>query len=205
MVEETSAGGVVVRPAQGDEGGPQAAVIVRRNRAGRLEWCLPKGHLEGVETAEEAALREVREETGLLAQIRTNLGVIDYWFSGDARRVHKVVHHYLLAMTGGRLTVEDDPDHEAEDAFWVPVATLPDRLSYPNEQRLAVIARQLLAQSPDLAVPLPVESPVVSPGAPPAPMPVVHPRPAPSDGRPRPAPPPLRPTTPGPTHPGVRP
>ena len=153
VVEETSAGGVVVRPASDGEDCPQAAVIVRRNRAGRLEWCLPKGHLEGVETPQQAAVREVREETGIAGQIRTNLGVIDYWFSGETRRVHKVVHHYLLAMTGGRLTVEDDPDQEAEDAFWVPVDTLPDRLSYPNEQRLAVVARQLLTKDPGLAVP----------------------------------------------------
>ncbi len=153
VVEETSAGGVVVRPPADGEDGPQAAVIVRRNRAGRLEWCLPKGHLEGTETPPEAAVREVREETGIAGEIRTTLGVIDYWFSGETRRVHKVVHHYLLSMTGGRLTVEDDPDSEAEDAFWVPVATLPDRLSYPNEQRLAVVARQLLTRTPGLATP----------------------------------------------------
>lgn len=153
VVEETSAGGVVARPPADGEQGPQAAVIVRRNRAGRLEWCLPKGHLEGTETPQEAAVREVREETGIAGRIRTNLGVIDYWFSGETRRVHKVVHHYLLAMTGGRLTVEEDPDREAEDAFWVPVETLPDRLSYPNEQRLAVVARQLLTKDPGLALP----------------------------------------------------
>ncbi|WP_425955567.1 NUDIX hydrolase [Xylanimonas sp. McL0601] len=153
VVEETSAGGVVVRPALDGEAGPQAAVIVRRNRAGRLEWCLPKGHLEGTETPQQAAVREVREETGIAGQIRMTLGIIDYWFSGETRRVHKVVHHYLLSMTGGRLTVEDDPDAEAEDAFWIPVATLPERLSYPNEQRLAVIARQLLARTPGLAQP----------------------------------------------------
>ena len=151
VVEETSAGGVVVRPPHDDEDGPQAAVIVRRNRAGRLEWCLPKGHLEGTETPQQAAVREVREETGIAGVIRTTLGVIDYWFSGETRRVHKVVHHYLLTMTGGRLTVEDDPDAEAENAFWVPVSRLPERLSYPNEQRLAVVARQLLARNPGLS------------------------------------------------------
>jgi 8-oxo-dGTP pyrophosphatase MutT (NUDIX family) len=153
VVEETSAGGVVVRRAADDETGPQAAIIVRRNRAGRLEWCLPKGHLEGTETPQEAAIREVREETGLVAEIRTTLGIIDYWFSGESRRVHKVVHHYVLAMTGGRLTVDDDPDHEAEDAIWVPLADLPAKLSYPNEQRLAVVARQLVGQRPELAEP----------------------------------------------------
>ncbi|QAY63981.1 NUDIX hydrolase [Xylanimonas allomyrinae] len=153
VVDETSAGGVVVRPADDGEDGPQAAVIVRRNRAGRLEWCLPKGHLEGTETPQQAAIREVFEETGIAGEIRTTLGVIDYWFSGETRRVHKVVHHYLLSMTGGTLTVEGDPDQEAEDAFWVPVGMLPERLSYPNEQRLAVIARQLLVRAPGLARP----------------------------------------------------
>ncbi|MFP3714798.1 NUDIX hydrolase [Puerhibacterium sp. TATVAM-FAB25] len=148
VVEETSAGGVVVRATAE---GPHAAVIVRRNRAGRLEWCLPKGHLEGVETPPEAAVREVFEETGIVGRVRTTLGIIDYWFSGETRRVHKVVHHYLLTMTGGHLTVEGDPDGEAEDAFWVAVAELPQRLSYPNEQKLAVVAQQLLARDPGLA------------------------------------------------------
>ncbi|MCL2594205.1 MAG: NUDIX hydrolase [Promicromonosporaceae bacterium] len=153
LVEETSAGGVAVRPPAHGEKGPQAAVIVRRNRAGRIEWCLPKGRLEPGETPQEAAAREVREETGIDGEIRGTLGLIDYWFTGGARRVHKVVHHYLLTMIGGYLTVENDPDQEAEDAFWVPVAELPERLSYPNEQRIAVAARQTLARNPELIIP----------------------------------------------------
>jgi len=114
-----------------------AAVIARRNRAGRLEWCLPKGHLEGEETPEEAAVREIAEETGITGEIRTRLGVIDYWFSGDGRRVHKVVHHFLLESISGELTVEGDPDGEAEDVAWIALADLGARLSYPNERRLA--------------------------------------------------------------------
>lgn len=154
VVEETSAGGVVVRPANDiDETDFQAAVITRRNRAGRLEWCLPKGHLEGNETPLQAAIREVSEETGIVGEVRGSLGTIDYWFSGETRRVHKVVHHYLMAMTGGELSVAGDPDHEAEDAFWVPVSELAKRLSYPNEQKLAVVAEHLLSESPELADP----------------------------------------------------
>ncbi|NTW40511.1 MAG: NUDIX hydrolase [Cellulomonadaceae bacterium] len=142
VVEETSAGGLVVdhldRP-------PQAAVIARRNRAGRLEWCLPKGHLEGIETPEEAAVREIAEETGIQGMILRRLGTIDYWFTGDDRRVHKVVHHFLLQAVGGELTVEGDPDGEAEDVAWIPVTELHDRLAYPNERRLAVAACAVLA------------------------------------------------------------
>jgi 8-oxo-dGTP pyrophosphatase MutT (NUDIX family) len=140
-VEETSAGGLVVRV---DAGVHVAAVIARRNRAGRLEWCLPKGHLEGDETPEQAAVREIAEETGIVGRIVRHLGVIDYWFTGDDRRVHKMVHHFLLGAVGGELTVEDDPDGEAEDVAWVPVLDLPGRLAYPNERRLAESAHVVL-------------------------------------------------------------
>ena len=141
VVDETSAGGLVVRQR---DGAYHAAVIARRNRAGWLEWCLPKGHLEGDETPEEAAVREIAEETGITGEVLRRLGVIDYWFSGDDRRVHKVVHHFLLGATGGFLTVEGDPDGEAEDAAWIPVAELNGVLAYPNERRLAEAALVVL-------------------------------------------------------------
>ena len=124
---------------------PHAAVIARRNRAGRLEWCLPKGHLEGEETPEQAAIREIAEETGIRGEIVARLGTIDYWFTGDDRRVHKVVHHFLLNATGGVLTVTGDPDGEAEDVAWIAVSELPTRLAYPNERRLAEAASAVLA------------------------------------------------------------
>ncbi|WP_019147360.1 NUDIX domain-containing protein [Timonella senegalensis] len=143
IAEETSAGGLVVKF---ESGSFFAAVIARRNRAGRLEWCLPKGHLEGEETAEEAAIREIQEETGITGEIRRPLGKIDYWFTGDDRRVHKVVHHFLLDASGGFLTVEGDPDSEAEDVEWISFSELGDRLSYPNERRLAAIAHGILLE-----------------------------------------------------------
>ncbi len=58
--------------------------------------------------------------------------------------MHKVVHHFLLGAVGGRLTVEGDPDGEAEDVEWVPLGDLPHRLAYPNERRLAEAARLVL-------------------------------------------------------------
>ena len=133
-MEETSAGGLVV-----DRSGtfPVGAVIARVNRAGRVEWCLPKGHLEFDETPEQAAVREIEEETGIQGQIVDGLGTIDYWFSADGKRVHKHVHHYLLLATGGILTVEGDPDHEAIDVAWVPLPELDERLAFPNERRIA--------------------------------------------------------------------
>lgn len=144
-VRETSAGGVVV-----DRGTavPQAAVLLRRNRAGRLEWCLPKGHPEGEETLEQAAEREVREETGVHGRVVASLGSIDYWFSAGPQRIHKVVHHFLLDAVGGELDVHGDPDGEAEDARWVPLPDLAGALTFPNERRIARAAGDLLTRQP---------------------------------------------------------
>lgn len=141
MVDETSAGGLVVRVANRVA---YTAVISRRNRSGRLEWCLPKGHLEGEETPEQAAVREIAEETGIIGHVLRHLATIDYWFSGDDRRVHKVVHHFLLEALGGELTVENDPDHEAEDVAWVALDDVASRLAYPNERRVVATARDVL-------------------------------------------------------------
>jgi 8-oxo-dGTP pyrophosphatase MutT (NUDIX family) len=141
VVDETSAGGLVVDVVDGHA---LTAVIARRNRAGRLEWCLPKGHLEGEETAEEAAVREIAEETGIHGFVIRHLATIDYWFAGTDRRVHKVVHHYLLQATGGELTIENDPDREAEDVAWVALDEVAGRLAYPNERRVVATARDVL-------------------------------------------------------------
>ncbi|MFC7401569.1 NUDIX hydrolase [Citricoccus sp. GCM10030269] len=142
-VEEVSAGGLVVRKIAGRL---QVAIIARYNRGGRLEWCLPKGHLEGVEKHHEAAVREVEEETGIAGEILASLGSIDYWFTVSSHRVHKTVHHYLLRATGGELTTENDPDHEAVDVAWVDLEVLNSTLSFPNERRIVDLARDVLPE-----------------------------------------------------------
>ncbi len=140
-VEEVSAGGIVIDPDSPDL---RVAIIARYNRAGRLEWCLPKGHPEGQETHEQAAVREITEETGIQGQILVPLGSIDYWFMVPQYRVHKTVHHFLLIATGGELTIENDPDHEAVDVDWVPLVELPRRLTFLNERRIAEMAREVI-------------------------------------------------------------
>ncbi|OKL50683.1 NUDIX hydrolase [Boudabousia marimammalium] len=141
VYDETSAGGLVVAKI---DGRVSVAVIARRNRTGNIEWCLPKGHVELGETIQQAAVREVGEETGIHGRVITHLASIDYWFAGSSRRIHKVVHHYLMEALSGDITVENDPDHEAEVAAWVPLSEVAQRLAYPNERRIIAIAQDLL-------------------------------------------------------------
>jgi len=138
---EVSAGGVAIKI---EDGIAYVACIGRRNRAGRLEWCLPKGHIEAGETPEIAAIREVAEETGINSEIVQPLGVIDYWFTGDDHRVHKKVHHFLMEAIDGDITTENDPDHEAEVASWLRIDELGTRLAFPNERKMALLAAELL-------------------------------------------------------------
>jgi 8-oxo-dGTP pyrophosphatase MutT (NUDIX family) len=123
---------------------PHGAIIGRTDRRGRLLWSLPKGHLEPGETAEDAAIREVAEETGIQGKILGSLGTIDFWFIADGRRVHKTVHHYLLEAVSGELS---DSDIEVTAVEWVPLAAIAGRLAYPDERGLIDAAGRLLAES----------------------------------------------------------
>lgn len=138
---EVSAGGLCVRV---EDGTPYVAVIVRRSKGGYFEWCLPKGHLEHRETPAEAALREVREETGIQGKIICHVDTVDYWFSYQESRIHKKVHHYLMEYVSGSLTVENDPDSEAEEAKWIDLRRVGSMLAYPNERKIVRTACGLL-------------------------------------------------------------
>ncbi len=140
-VDETSAGGLVV-----DLTGavPRAAIIGKQDRRGRLLWSLPKGHLEAGESAAQAAVREVAEETGISGEILAELGTIDFWFVADGRRIHKTVHHFLMRAVSGELS---DQDVEVTEVAWVPLPELIDRLAYPDERELVNTAGRLLADT----------------------------------------------------------
>jgi 8-oxo-dGTP pyrophosphatase MutT (NUDIX family) len=130
MIREFSAGGVVVRPMQGR---PFVAVVRVRGEV----LALPKGHPDGAESPAEAAQREVREETGLEAELVEKLGDVRYWYARGGNRVSKVVAFYLFSYRSGSVA---DHDHEVEEALWIPLEEAPERLAYKGEREMAVAA-----------------------------------------------------------------
>ena len=138
-IEEVSAGGLVLDRSSSPW---KAALIARVDRRGRLIWSLPKGHVEAGETNEQAAIREVEEETGIQSSVLMLLGTIDFWFMAEEKRIHKTVHHFLLDANGGELS---DEDREVDEVAWIPLDEVEGKLAYPDERKLMARVPELLA------------------------------------------------------------
>ena len=127
---EISAGGVVYRRS---EEGVEVVLAARRTRRGDLAWGLPKGLVEPDETPEQAAVREVREETGLEAEVEVSLGEIRYFYVWEGIRVRKAVHFFLMRATGGDASQHDD---EMEEVRWFPLSVALRRATYKGEREV---------------------------------------------------------------------
>ncbi|HEY7755346.1 MAG TPA: NUDIX hydrolase [Actinomycetota bacterium] len=136
---EVSAGGVVYR---GADDGLEVCLAARRTRRGELAWGLPKGAVEPDESPEEAAIREVLEETGLEAEIEGDLGTIRYFYVWEGVRVRKRVRFFLMRATGGDVA---DHDEEMEDVRWYPIGRVVKRAAYRGEREVLERAVGLLA------------------------------------------------------------
>ena len=130
MKREFSAGGIVVR----EHDGARELVVVSPRKG---VMALPKGHPESGETLVEAATREVREETGVVADPVEKLGEVRYWYTLAGERVLKSVTFFLFEYRSGDV---EDYDHEVESTEWVPLESAPELLSYGGEQDMAAKA-----------------------------------------------------------------
>ena len=140
--EQVSAGGVVFRR----RGGVVEVALISVGEKSR--WQLPKGLVGRDEAPGQAALREVREETGLDGEIVAPIETVEYWYVGSAARAgrervrfHKFVHFYLMRYVSGDVTGHDD---EVNEARWVPVEEAEAMLAFKGERKALAEARERL-------------------------------------------------------------
>ena len=148
LVREFSAGGLVYRR----RGGEYAVVLAARRhpQTGDLVWTIPKGHVEPGESTEAAAVREVREETGLEAVVEERLGDVTYWYArrdeqGLPLRVFKRVRFFLMRTVGGRFR---DRDQEMDAVRWFSLDEAEGIAAHDNERTLVRRALAQVAASP---------------------------------------------------------
>ena len=123
---EFSAGGLVL-----DEDG-KVLLIRARDLRNQPVWTLPKGTLAAGETSVDAALREVREETGYRCELLRELQPVTYWFQREGRRIKKTVRWYLMRP----LEKVGEHDHEVDEVLWADRADALNRLRYDSDRRM---------------------------------------------------------------------
>jgi 8-oxo-dGTP pyrophosphatase MutT (NUDIX family) len=174
MAREISAGGVVlhkisgawsiaaIEPRKDDIGkedphnddAPAAPPNLARRKATKIPLALPKGLVDPGERPAQTALREVHEETGIIATLITKLTDIKYVYVrtwGDRERVFKIVSFYLLRYESGRIDdVSDAMRIEVKRALWIPLADAPSLLAYSNERKVIRLAQDYVEAHPNL-------------------------------------------------------
>ena len=135
--KQTSSGGVIFRHSRK---GIEVALIAVKNKT---VWCLPKGAIDKNEDFQTAAVREVREETGLLGEIIDEIGKISYWyFSKDENvKFNKTVYFYLMEYKSGST---DAHDQEVDEARWFLIDEAINKLTYKGEKEILQKARQMI-------------------------------------------------------------
>jgi 8-oxo-dGTP pyrophosphatase MutT (NUDIX family) len=142
IAREFSAGALVIRHMQGK----WWVAVIEPGRHGEPEdrkdvIALPKGNVDAGEKAEQAAIREVLEETGLRAKPITKLASIRYVYSrkwAGGEKIFKVVTFYLMKAQSGRIgQIKDEMKHEVRRAYWLPLHEAAAKLSYTGERQMA--------------------------------------------------------------------
>jgi 8-oxo-dGTP diphosphatase len=138
-LEQVSAGGVAFREI---DGRVEIAIILTNPER---RWQLPKGMIDAGETADQAAVREVREEAGIDTDLFATIDKTEYWFSADRNgtrtRFHKFVHWFLMRYRSGNV---EDHDHEVLEARWETVEVALEMLVFKNERDVVEKALRMI-------------------------------------------------------------
>jgi 8-oxo-dGTP diphosphatase len=138
MQFEFSAGGVVYKRTEGK------TLVLMCKHASYGHWGFPKGHIADTvagETKEEAALREVNEETGVVAEILEELQPIEYWYNLKGEKRKKKVYFFLMKYISGSIETHD---HEMSEVTWLPAEDVEEKLTYDGDKSVWREARELI-------------------------------------------------------------
>jgi 8-oxo-dGTP diphosphatase len=136
---QVSSGGVIFRQHKGN-----VEIGLIALRGGRI-WALPKGRLEEGETLEQAACREVMEETGLIGEVLRRIGEISYWFYAkeEGVKIHKTVHFFLIRHLEGETSNDSS---EVDEARWWPLDEALKVLTYKSERETVEHGAEMLRE-----------------------------------------------------------
>lgn len=154
---EFSAGGIVYRHDPSTSSGQERVLILVAQHSQHHGWVFPKGLIDKKkprtknqelrtikETKEEAALREVREETGVYGKIIKALPPVTYWYKFDNEKIKKTVYYFLMEYASGDIK---DHDFEMENVEWLLINEVQARLTYKSDKEVWTQARKLLVSS----------------------------------------------------------
>ncbi len=131
MKREFSAGGIVFNS--------RGQVLVTQHSQNK-HWSFPKGWIEEGQTVEEAAIREVREEGGVVAEIVDKVGCNKYVYTLNGEKIFKVVTYFLMKYISGD---PKDHDWEVSEAGWYSPEEALKQLSFSQDKELLKKALEL--------------------------------------------------------------
>lgn len=143
---EFSAGGIVYKK-QETKNEKQEILILVAQHSQHHGWVFPKGliadHVKG-ESKEETAVREVKEETGIIGKIVKPLEPVTYWYVFDGEKIKKTVYYFIMEYVKGNTK---NHDFEMENVEWIPENEVENKLTYKSDKQVWKEAKKLLATS----------------------------------------------------------